>query len=103
MKESNLRTLVQRYIERAGAALEKTQSEHILLQREHTEQRELLQQRKERKNWKRVAIKGKVVYKTRETLKVVEKAEAEALTLKSKRKRAKRRTAPKLEQEIEEI
>ena len=103
LRESIIQSPVRRYIERAGAAFEKTQSENVLLRRENTEQRELLRQRKERKKGKRVALKGKFVFNTQEILEVVERAKAEASTSKSKRKRRVRRNSPEIEEEIEEI
>ncbi|KAK1807247.1 hypothetical protein LTR12_018409, partial [Friedmanniomyces endolithicus] len=57
LRGSTLESPVRRFIERTGAALEKTQSENVLLRKENNEQRELLQQRKERKRGKRVALK----------------------------------------------
>jgi hypothetical protein len=83
---STLETPIKQYIEQLGVAFERTTSENALLQKENAEYRELLQVRKERKNRKRVAIKGKFVFNMQEILKVVEKAEAEV----SKRKTKKR-------------
>jgi hypothetical protein len=83
---STLETPIKQYIEQLGVAFERTTSENALLQKENAEYRELLQVRKERKNRKRVAIKGKFVFNIQEILKVVEKAEAEV----SKRKTKKR-------------
>jgi hypothetical protein len=103
VRESNLRTPARRYIKRAVHALEKTQSEIVLLRRENTEQRELLQQRKERKRGKRVALKGKFVFNTQEILDAVEKAEAEASMSKSKNIRATGRTTPEIEDDVEEV
>ena len=103
LRGSTLESPVRRFIERTGAALEKTQSENVLLRKENNEQRELLQQRKERKRGKRVALKGKFVFNTQEILEVVEKAEAEASRSKSKGKRPRRRNASKPNDTIEEI
>jgi hypothetical protein len=71
---SNIETPVKRYIERSGAAFERTTSENTLLRKELTEARELLRVRKERKKGKRVAVKGKFVFNTKEILELVEKA-----------------------------
>jgi hypothetical protein len=64
VRSSTLETPVKQYIERSGAAFERTTSENALLRKENAEYRELLQVRKERKNGKRVAIKGKFVFNT---------------------------------------
>jgi len=98
VRSSTLETPVKRYIERSGAAFERTTSENALLRKEIAEYRELSRVRKERKNGKRVAIKGKFVFNTKEILEVVEKAEVEA----SKRKVKKRRTTKAINPEIEE-
>jgi len=98
VRSSTLETPVKRYIERSGVAFERTTSENALLRKEIAEYRELLRVRKERKNGKRVAIKGKFVFNTKEILEVVEKAEVEA----SKRKAKKRRTTKAINPEVEE-
>ena len=103
LRESTVKSPVRRYIKRVGAAFERTQSENVLLRRQNTEQRELLQQRKERKKGKRVAIKGKFVFNTQEILEVVEKAEAEASTSKSKKKRTTKQKTPEFEDNVEEV
>jgi hypothetical protein len=102
VRSSTLETPVKRYIERAGAAFERTTSEVALLRKENTEFRELLRIRKERKNGKRVAIKGKFVFNTKEMLELVEKAEAEASKRKSKKRRTTRAITPEIEEEEEE-
>jgi hypothetical protein len=98
VRSSTLETPVKRYIERSGAAFERTHSEVTLLRKELAEARELLRVRKERTKGKRVAIKGKFVFNTKEILEVVEKAEAEA----SKKKRPKRLTNDRITPEIED-
>lgn len=99
---STLETPVKRYIERSGAAFERTTSENALLRKENAEFRELLRVRKERKKGKRVAIKGKFVFNTKEILEVVEKAEAEASKRKSKKRQTTRAITPEIEEEEEE-
>jgi hypothetical protein len=69
---------MKRYIERSGAAFAITISEIGLLRKENAEFRELLQARKERKKGKRVAVRGKSVFNTKEILDLVEEAEVEA-------------------------
>jgi len=64
VRSSTLETPVKRYIERSGAAFERTTSEVAILRKENTEFRELLRIRKKRKKGKRVAIKGKFVFNT---------------------------------------
>jgi hypothetical protein len=88
----------ERYIERSGAALERTSAEIALLRKEVNEPRKLLQVRRERKNRKHVAITGKFVFNKKEILELVEEAENEA----SKRKTKKRRTTKAITSEIKE-
>jgi len=102
VRSSTLETPVKRYIERSGAAFERTVSEVALLRKENAEYRELSRVRKERKKGKRVAIKGKFVFNTQEILEEVEKAEAEVLKKKSKKRRTTRAITPEIEEEEEE-
>ena len=102
VRSSTLETPVKRYIERSGAAFERTTSENALLRKELTEARELLRVRKERKKGKRVAILGKFVFNTKEILEVVEKAEAEASKGRSKKRRTAKATTPEIIEEEEE-
>jgi hypothetical protein len=102
VRSSTLETPIKRYIERSGAAFERTTLENTLLRKELTEARELLRVRKERKKGKRVAVKGKFVFDTKEILELVEEAEAEALKGKSKKRRMTRAITPKIEDEEEE-
>jgi len=102
VRSSTLETPVKRYIERSGAALERTTSENALLRKEVTEARELLRVRKERKKGKRVAVKGKFVFNTKEILELVEEAEVEASRGKSKKRRIARAITPEIEDEGEE-
>ena len=102
VRSSTLETPVKRYIERSGAAFERTHSEVTLLRKELAEARELLRVRKERRKGKRVVIKGKFVFNTKEILEVVEKAEAEASRKKPKGKRTAKATTPEIEDEEEE-
>jgi len=73
-----------------------------ILQKELSKARELLQVRREQKKGKRVAVKGKFVFNTKEILKLVEKAEVEVLKGKSKKRQTTRATTPKIEEEEEE-
>jgi hypothetical protein len=102
VRSSTLETPVKRYIERSGAALERTTSENALLRKEVTEARELLRVRKERKKGKRVVVKGKFVFNTKEILELVEEAEVEASRGKSKKRRIARAITPEIEDEGEE-
>jgi hypothetical protein len=102
VRSSALETHVKRYIERSGAAFERTASEVALLRKELTEARELLRVRKERKKRKRVAVKGKFVFNTKEILELVEEAEAEVLKGKSKKRRITRAITPGIEDKEEE-
>jgi hypothetical protein len=102
VRSSTLKTPVKRYIERSGAAFERTTSENALLQKENAEYRELLRVRKERKKGKHVAIKGKFVFNMQEILEVVEEAEAEALKKKTKKKRTTNAITSEIEEKEEE-
>jgi hypothetical protein len=85
-----------------GAAFERIVSEIGLLRKENSEYKELLRVRRERKKGKRVAIKGKFIFNTKEILELVEEAEAEALKGKLKKKRIARAEALEIEDEREE-
>jgi hypothetical protein len=102
IRSSILETPVKRYIERSGVALERTTSENALLRKENAEFKELLRVRKERKKGKRVAVKGKFVFNTKEILELVEEAEAEVSKGKLRKKRLTRVTTPEIEDEEEE-
>jgi hypothetical protein len=102
VRSSTLETPVKRYIERSGVALERTTSENALLRKENAEFKELLRVRKERKKGKRVAVKGKFVFNTKEILELVEEAEAEVSKGKLRKKRSIRVTTPEIEDEEEE-
>jgi hypothetical protein len=102
VRSSTLETPVKQYIERSGAALERTSSENALLRRELTEARELLRVRKERKEGKRVAIKGKFVFNTQEILELIEEAEVEASKGKTKKRLTTKVITPEIEEEEEE-
>jgi transposase-like protein len=97
VRSSTLETPIKQYIERSGAAFEKTTSEFALLRKELTEARELLRVRKERKEEKCVAVKGRFVFNTKEILELVEEAEAEVLKGKSKKRRTIRAITPEIE------
>jgi hypothetical protein len=103
IRSSTLETPVKQYIERSGSALERTTSKNALLRKENAEYRELLRVRKERKKGKRVAIKGKFVFNTKEVLELVEEAEAEASKRKSKKRRTTKAIIPETEEEEEDI
>ena len=102
VRSSTLETPIKRYIERSGAAFERTISEISLLQKENAEFKELLRIRKERKKGKRVAIKGKFVFNTKEILELVEEAEVEASKGKAKKRRIAKATTPEIRDEEEE-
>jgi len=102
VRSSTLETPVKRYIERSGAAFERVVSEGALLRKENADYRELLRVRKERKKGKRVVVKGKFIFNTREILELVEEAEAEASKRKTKKRRTTRGTTPEIEEEEEE-
>jgi hypothetical protein len=102
VRSSTLETPIKRYIERSGAAFERTTSENAILRRELTEARELLRVRKERKKGKRVAIKGKFVFNIQEILELVEEAEAEVSKKKIRKRRTTKAITPEIEEEEEE-
>ena len=99
---STLKTPVKQYIERLEAAFKRVVSEAALLRRENADYRELLRVRKERKKGKRVVVKGKFIFNTREIPELVEEAEAEASKRKTKKRRTTRGTTPEIEEEEEE-
>jgi hypothetical protein len=102
IRSSTLETPIKRYIERWGAAFERTTSENTLLRKEITKYKELLRVRKERKKGKHIAIKGKFVFNTKEILELVEEVEAEALKGKSKKGRTTKAITLEIEDEQEE-
>jgi hypothetical protein len=102
VRSSTLETPVKRYVERSGAAFERTTSKNALLRKENAEYRELLRIRKERKKGKRIAIKGKFVFNTQEILRLIEEVEAEASKRKAKKRRTARVTTPEIRDEEEE-
>lgn len=76
--------------------------ENTLLRKENAEFRELLQVRKERKKGKRVVVKRKFIFNTKEILELVEEVEVEVLKGKSKKRRMTRAITPEIEEEEEE-
>jgi len=102
VQESNMMSPAKRYLERSGAAFEKVVTENALLRKENAEFRQLSQVRKERKKGKRIAIKGKFVFNSKELLDLIAKAEAEALERKTKKGRKKQATTPEIEEEEED-
>jgi hypothetical protein len=69
--------------------LETTQSENVLLRKQLADTQALLRKRKERKNGKRVALKGRFVFSTQEVLDIAKAAEAETANRKTKNKTKK--------------
>ena len=102
-ESSTLESPVKRYIARATAALEKSNSELALLRRENSEQKELLETRKKRTKGKRVALQGKFVFNTEEILQVVRKAEAEAAKKKTRKRKRNASPTPEIEEDVEEV
>jgi hypothetical protein len=100
---TNLPSPVKRYITRLTSSFKKSNTRVALLEKENTEIWELLRYRKERMKGKRVAIKGKFVFNTREILDVVKKAEAEASTRKLKKRRRTKSPSPEIEDKVEEV
>jgi hypothetical protein len=102
VRSSTLETPIKQYIRRAEVAFERTTSEVALLRKELTKARELLRIHKERKKGKRVAVKGKFVFNTKEILELIEEAEVEASKGKSKKRRITKAITPRIEDEEEE-
>ena len=67
-------------------ALERVVSENALLRKANNEFQELTQLRRERKNRKRIAIKGKFVFNTQEVLNIVSRCKAKAETKTTKKR-----------------
>ena len=61
---STLKTPIKRYIKQLEVVFKRTTSKNILLRKEITKARELLQVRREYKKEKQVAIKEKFVFNT---------------------------------------
>jgi hypothetical protein len=99
---STLETPIKQYIERLESALKRTTSKNTLLRKELTEARELLQVHKEYKKGKRVAVKGKFTFNTKEILELIEEAEAEASKGRLRKRRITRAITPEIEDEEEE-
>ena len=95
----NISSPAKRYLNRSGAALERTLPENILLRKENAEYKELSRVRKERRKGKQVAVKGKFVFNTQELLDLVADAEAEVEKKKTKKGRKKRDPTPINEEE----
>jgi hypothetical protein len=85
-----------------GAAFERTTLESALLRKEIAEYKGLLRVCSERKKGKRVAIKGKFFFDTKEILELVKEAEAEVSKRKSRKRCTTRTSTPRLEDEEEE-
>jgi hypothetical protein len=101
VRSSTLKTPVKRYLERSGSAFERITSENALLRKELAEYKELSRVRKECKKGKRVVVKGKFVFNTKEILELVEEAEVEASKGKARTKRTIRARTPGIEDEGE--
>lgn len=102
-ENKTLETPVKRYIARATTALEKPHSEIALLQKETTEQRELLETRKKQTKGKRVALEGRVVFNTEEILEIARQAEVETAKKKTRKRKRNASPTPELEDVIEEV
>lgn len=102
IRSSNIKTPVKQYIKQLGAAFERTTLENALLRKELTKARELLQICKERNKRKRVVVKGKFVFNTKEILKLIKEVEAEALKGKSKIRQMTRAITPEIKDKEEE-
>ena len=104
VRSSTLETPVKRYIERARVDFERTTSKVALLRKELTEARELLRVYKECKKGKRVVVKGKFVFNTKEILELVEEVEVEVKALKGrpKKRRIIKAITPRIEGKEEE-
>jgi hypothetical protein len=98
----DLRPTQPQYIKRLELALERTTSENTLLRKELTKARVLLRVYKERRKGKRVVVKEKFVFNTKEILELVEEAEVEVLKGKLKKRRTTRAITPEIGDEEEE-
>ena len=98
----NITSPAKRYLKRLGAALERVESVNALLRKGNVEFRELSRVRKKRKKRKRVALKGRFVFNSKELLDIVAEAEEEASKNKVEKGPRKRATIPEIEEEEEE-
>jgi hypothetical protein len=87
-RPGELSSTTKRYIERMTCALEMAQSENVTFRKELKAQEELLHTRQNRRNGKRVALKGKFVLSTDEVLKIAREAEADSA--RKKRRQSQR-------------
>jgi hypothetical protein len=99
---SILETPIKQYIKRSGVALERTTLENALLRKENAEFKELLRVCKEYKKGKRIIVKGKFVFNTKEILELVEEVEVEVSKGKLRKKRSIRVITPEIKDEEEE-
>ena len=93
----------KRYAERMTRALETTQSALVTIQKELTEQRELLQARKARKTGKRVKLKGRFVFSTQEVLQITKEAEEASIAKKGRKRLRKRSISVEIEDDVESL
>ena len=74
-----------------------------MLRKQITKQDELLRTRKTRKKGKRIALKGRFVFSTKEVLQIAKEAEAETAANKSRKQRRQRSTSVEIEDTIKII
>ena len=97
----NLPSPARRYTERVTRAYEVTHSELITARKQITEQQKLLTSRKQRTKGKRIALKGKFVFSTKEVLEIARTAEAETRARTTK-KQSRKRTIGLVDEEEED-
>ena len=100
-KATSLPSPARRYTERMAQAYETTHAELLAARRLIVEQQELLNRRKQRTKGKRVALKGKFVFSTKEILKIARDAEA-ATAARSSKKRPYKRKIDQVDDDPEE-
>jgi len=100
---ADLPTPVKRYLSRLTQASEALCSKNATLRMELTNQREILQTRKNRTTGKRVALKGRFVFSTQEVLEIAQEAERVIADKTSRKRRCTQATVAEIEEQEVEV
>lgn len=102
-KKTALLSPARRYNERALTLGEIALSDNIILRKRLADAEALLTVRKKRKNGKRIMLKDKYVFSTREVLEIAKEAEVQASHKKGGRKPRKQLNSVKIDSDDEEV
>ena len=97
---SNMASPVKRYIKRLGRTAESLNSRLTIVEKKLKEHTKLLSKRKVIKKGKRVELKGRFVFSTKEVLQIDQRNEAEAAARKAKINSKKRKAEKISEDEV---